>query len=88
MQYRSGLIDGLLTRTGLDLTPFSNLLSALEKACAGRAFAQRRDAAIIAVFRVTGIRLAELAAIRYDQKTRSAATLICGSERSRGLSLN
>ena len=34
--------------------------------CAGRAFAQRRDAAIIAVFRATGIRLAELAAIRYD----------------------
>jgi hypothetical protein len=59
MQYRSGLIDGLLARTGLDLTPFSNLLSALEKACAGRAFAQRRDAAIIAVFPVTGIRLAE-----------------------------
>ncbi len=36
------------------------------KACAGRGFAQRRDAAIIAVFRATGIRLAELAAIRYD----------------------
>jgi site-specific recombinase XerD len=43
----------------------SGELSALEKACAGRAFAQRRDAAIIAVFRATGIRLAELAAIRY-----------------------
>ena len=24
MQYRSGLTDGLLARTGLDLTPFSN----------------------------------------------------------------
>ena len=34
MQYRSGLIDGLLARTGPDLTPFSNLLPALEKACA------------------------------------------------------
>ena len=31
-----------------------------------RTFAQRRDTAIIAVFRATGIRLAELAAIRYD----------------------
>jgi site-specific recombinase XerD len=40
--------------------------SALQKACAGRTFAQRRDTAIIAVFRATGIRLAELAAIRYD----------------------
>jgi len=44
----------------------SGELPALEKACAGRGFAQRRDAAIIAVFRATGIRLAELAAIRYD----------------------
>ena len=75
MQYRSGLIDGFLARTGLDLTPFSNLLSALEKACAGRAFTQRRDAAIIAVFPVTGIRLAELATIRYDQKIRSDVDL-------------
>jgi integrase/recombinase XerD len=39
-------------------------LSQLEQACAGRGFAQRRDAAIIAVFRSTGIRLAELAGIR------------------------
>jgi integrase/recombinase XerD len=44
----------------------SGELSRLEKACAGRGFAQRRDAAIIAVFRATGIRLAELAGIRYD----------------------
>ena len=43
----------------------SGELSALEKACAVRGFAQRRDAAIIAMFRATGIRLAELAAIRY-----------------------
>jgi site-specific recombinase XerD len=41
-------------------------LSRLERACAGRTFAQRRDAAVIAVFRATGIRLAELAGIRYD----------------------
>src|SRR6266702_2662868 len=41
-------------------------LARLELACAGRGFAQRRDAAIIAVFKATGIRLAELAGIRYD----------------------
>ena len=41
-------------------------LTRLEQACAGRSFAQRRDAAIIAVFRATGIRLAELAGLRYD----------------------
>src|SRR6266705_1652088 len=41
-------------------------LSRLERACRGSAFAQRRDAAIIAVFKATGIRLAELAGIRYD----------------------
>jgi integrase len=40
-------------------------LARLEQACAGRTFAQRRDAAIIAVFRATGIRLAELADILY-----------------------
>ena len=41
-------------------------LSKLEKACRGNTFAQRRDAAILSVFRATGIRLAELAGIRYD----------------------
>jgi site-specific recombinase XerC len=41
-------------------------LSRLEQACAGRSFQQRRDAAVIAVFRATGIRLSELAEIRYD----------------------
>jgi integrase len=41
-------------------------LSQLEKACRGGTFAQRRDAAIVSVFRATGIRLAELAGIRYD----------------------
>jgi site-specific recombinase XerD len=40
-------------------------LSALEKACRGSTFAARRDAAIIAVFSATGIRLSELAGIRY-----------------------
>ena len=41
-------------------------LTRLDHACAGRSFAQRRDTAIIAVFRATGIRLAELAGLRYD----------------------
>jgi len=41
-------------------------LSELQKACQGKTFAGRRDAAIIAVFRATGVRLAELAGIRYD----------------------
>ena len=44
----------------------SGELSALEKACQGRTFAQRRDTAIIAVFKATGIRGSELAGIRYD----------------------
>src|SRR6185437_4573229 len=44
----------------------SEELSALTKACQGRSFAQRRDAAIIAVLTATGIRAAELAGIRYD----------------------
>ena len=41
-------------------------LTRLEHACAGRSFAQRRDTAIIAVLTATGIRLAELAGLRYD----------------------
>jgi hypothetical protein len=44
----------------------SGELPDLEKACQGRTFAQRRDYAIMAVFRATGIRLSELAGIRYD----------------------
>jgi len=44
----------------------SGELSKLEKACQGRTFAQRRDYAIMAVFRATGVRLSELAGIRYD----------------------
>ena len=40
-------------------------LSDLDKACRGMSFAARRDAAIIAVFTATGIRLSELAGIRY-----------------------
>jgi integrase len=41
-------------------------LTRLERACAGRSFQQRRDAAIIAVLKATGIRLSELTGIRYD----------------------
>jgi len=38
----------------------------LERSCAGRGFQERRDTAIIAVLRAAGIRLPELAGIRYD----------------------
>ena len=41
----------------------SQELARLDQACAGRSFAQRRDTAIIAVFKATGIRLA---GIRYS----------------------
>jgi site-specific recombinase XerD len=44
----------------------SEELSALEKTCQGRSFAQRRGAAIIAVLTAAGIRAGELAGIRYD----------------------
>jgi site-specific recombinase XerD len=53
----------------------SGELSKLEQARAGRGFAQRRDAAIIAVFRSTGIRLAELAGIRYDPQDTQRSDL-------------
>ena len=43
----------------------SGELSALEKACQGRTFAQRRDTAVIAVFTAAGIRGSELAGIGY-----------------------
>ena len=39
-------------------------LTRLERACAGRSFAQRRDTAVIAVLTATGIRLSELAGLR------------------------
>jgi integrase/recombinase XerD len=41
-------------------------LSRLERACAGRGFAQRRATAVIAVLTATGIRLSELAGLRCD----------------------
>ena len=43
----------------------SQELARLDQACADRTFAQRRDTAIIAVFKATGIRLSELAGLRY-----------------------
>ena len=48
-------------------------LARLEHACAGRGFAERRDAAVIAVLKASGIRLSELAGIRYhpDDPRRS-----------------
>jgi len=48
----------------------SEELSALNKACYGRSFIQRRDTAILAVLIATGIRAAELAGIRYDADPR------------------
>jgi site-specific recombinase XerD len=44
----------------------SHELSRLARACAGRSFAQRRDTAIVAVLKASGIRLSELAGILYD----------------------
>ncbi|HLX46875.1 MAG TPA: hypothetical protein VKS82_00945 [Streptosporangiaceae bacterium] len=40
-------------------------LQKLIRSCEGRTFIQRRGHAIISVFRVTGIRLSELAGVRY-----------------------
>src|SRR5271165_1643402 len=58
-------------------------LARLERACAGRSFQQRRDAAVIAVFAATGIRLPELAGIRYDpDDPRRSDIDTCGSGRS------
>jgi site-specific recombinase XerD len=41
-------------------------LSSLSKVCRGKTFADRRDKAIIELFKASGIRLSELAGIRYD----------------------
>jgi len=53
----------------------SEELSRLARACQGSTFAQRRDAAILSVFRATGIRVAELAAIRYHPGDRGRSDL-------------
>ncbi len=47
-------------------TPADPLQRRLKKTCQGRSFAQRRDAAIIAVLTTTGMQAGELAGIRYD----------------------
>ena len=68
--FRAGPVRTLVTAVPV----FTSVeLSELNKACQGRSFAARRDAAIIAVFTATGIRLAELAGIRYhpDDPARS-----------------
>jgi site-specific recombinase XerD len=43
-------------------------LALLEHACAGRGFGERRDAAVIAVLKASGVRLSELAGIRHDPR--------------------
>jgi site-specific recombinase XerC len=48
----------------------SQELARLARACVGRSFAQHRDTAIVAVVMATGIRLSELAGIRYHRGTR------------------
>jgi site-specific recombinase XerD len=56
-------------------------LSRLEKACAGHAFAQRRDTAIIAMLKATGIRLSELSGIRYHPDDPRASDIdLCQRE--------
>jgi site-specific recombinase XerD len=61
-------------------------LSRLGKACWGNTFAHRRDAAIVAVFLATGIRLTELTGIRYhpDDSDRSDVDLGAREIRVRG----
>ena len=61
-------------------------LSKLEKACRGSTFAQRRDAAILAVFKASGIRMSEMAGIRYypDDPDRSDLDLDSRQIRIRG----
>ena len=60
--------------------------SKLEKACRGSTFAQRRDAANLAVFKASGIRLSEMPRIRYypDDPDRSDLDLDSRQIRIRG----
>jgi len=60
----------------------SEELSALEKTCRGRSFAQRRDAAIITVLTATGIRAGSWPGSATTRATRAAATSTCGGGRS------
>jgi integrase/recombinase XerD len=43
-------------------------LTMLAKTCKGKTFVDRRDAAIIELFKATGIRLSEMAGIRYNEE--------------------
>ena len=52
----------------------SEELWGLRRACQGRSFGARRDAAIIEVLLATGVRRSELAGIRCNPATLSAAT--------------
>jgi site-specific recombinase XerD len=61
------------SRSSRRLLPSAGDLLRLERACAGRSFQQRRDAAVIAVFRATGMRLSELAGIRYVPDDQSCS---------------
>jgi integrase/recombinase XerD len=53
----------------------SGELSALRRACQGRSFRARRDAAMIEVLLASGIRLSELAGIRHDPSDPSRGDL-------------
>jgi len=61
-------------------------LASIERTCAGRTFGQRRDAAVIAVLRATGIRAGEITRIRYcpDDPGRSDVDLQNRTIRVRG----
>ena len=61
--------------TGNLVPVFTSGLSALERTCQGRTFAQRRDTAVIAVLKACGIRAGELAGIRYDPHDASRSDL-------------
>jgi site-specific recombinase XerD len=58
-------------------------LSRLAKACRGSSFDERRDAAVIAVFLATGIRLAEMAGIRYHPDDPYASDVDLGAREVR-----
>jgi site-specific recombinase XerD len=64
----------------------SEELSRMEKECRGNSFQDRRDAAIIAVLKATGVRLAEVTGIRYhpDDPARSDLNLGAREIRVRG----
>jgi site-specific recombinase XerC len=60
----------------------SEELSALAKACQGRSFGQRRDAAIFAVLTATGIRAGSWPGSATTRTTPAAVIWICGPGRS------